>query len=169
MRSRCAGESTNFGVKDPRTWTYIIEEEQYHPLIFAEIKAQRLQRRHEEAVRIFRQTHHFREKRRVTARVAHEREGSLSLEEVGGWFAIDRGRRETPSPYETLRKRDDHPPRARGRPSRRDSGYYTSGALVTTPSESFRTDLLRDSRYCQRAPLGRASTVPEPSSRLTRR
>lgn len=58
---------TAFGARDPRTWTYIIEEEQYHPLIFKEIRRQRLNARHEEAVAEFRRTHRFREKRRVRA------------------------------------------------------------------------------------------------------
>ena len=62
-----------FGVRDKRTWTYIIEEQQYHPMIFREIRRMRLQRRHDEAVDVFRKTHQFREKRRVKAwrEVAH--------------------------------------------------------------------------------------------------
>ena len=55
--------STPFGLKD-RTWTYAIEDEQYHPMIATEIKRARLVQRHDFEATQFAITHPFRQRRR---------------------------------------------------------------------------------------------------------
>lgn len=57
-------KSIQFGRADPRTWTYVIEDEQYHPMIAAEIKRARLIQRHDFEATQFAITHPFRQKRR---------------------------------------------------------------------------------------------------------
>jgi hypothetical protein len=56
--------STPFGLKDVRTWTYAIEDEQYHPMIATEIKRARLVQRHDFEATQFAITHPFRQRRR---------------------------------------------------------------------------------------------------------